>query len=491
MTNSIPASALINVTPNVLSAGGSPLSLNTVMLSHDPSIPLGSVLPFPTLTAVQNWFGANSAEAALAAVYFAGYDNSSIKPGNLIFAQYNAAPVAAFLRSASVGALSLPQLQALSGVLTVTIDGTPHTSTTINLSGATSFTNAATLIQSALGSGVVTYDTQRQAFVITSSTTGASSTISYGSGTLAPLLYLTQATGATVSPGGIAATPAAVLNSITAITQNWGLLMTVFEPVLADKLAFSTWIQGTNLRYAYVGWDSDVTALQAGNTTSFGPQVLPSYEGIIPVWGTADKAAFICGMAASIDFNETNGRINFAYKGQGGLIPDVTDAVSAANLKANGYNFYGAYATAAQQFQFLQPGQISGRWDWIDPYLNQIFMNSQFQLALMEFLTGSKSVPYNDAGTSGLRSALLDPINQALNFGAIRAGVALSAAQISQVNTAAGVRIDSVLSQQGWYLQILPASAQVRGLRGSPPMKFWYTDGGSVNSINLNSIDVQ
>lgn len=59
------------------------------------------------------------------------------------------------------------------------------------------------------------------------------------------------------------------------------------------------------------------------------------------------------------------------------------------------------------------------------------------------------------------------------------------------MNLAAGTKIDDVLSQAGWYLQVLPASPQVRAARGSPPITLWYTDGGSIQQINIASIDVQ
>jgi hypothetical protein len=101
-----------------------------------------------------------------------------------------------------------------------------------------------------------------------------------------------------------------------------------------------------------------------------------------------------------------------------------------------------------------------------------------------------KSVPYNPQGYGLIRAAVQDPINAALNFGAIRAGVPLSAAQIAEVNAAAGVPIDGLLSTRGWYFQVLPATAQIRALRQSPPCTLWYMDGESVQQINLASIDV-
>jgi hypothetical protein len=84
----------------------------------------------------------------------------------------------------------------------------------------------------------------------------------------------------------------------------------------------------------------------------------------------------------------------------------------------------------------------------------------------------------------------MDPINAALAFGTIRTGVTLSAAQISEVNLAAGVDAASVIQTAGYYLQILDPGAQVRGLRGSPIVNFWYSDGGAVQFINMASIDI-
>jgi len=101
------------------------------------------------------------------------------------------------------------------------------------------------------------------------------------------------------------------------------------------------------------------------------------------------------------------------------------------------------------------------------------------------------SIPYNPAGYSLIRQACLDPINAAVNFGSIRPNVPLSAAQVGEVNNAAGMPIDGVLSTVGWYLQINAATAQVRAARTSPPMTLWYMDGESVQQITLASILIQ
>jgi hypothetical protein len=232
-----------------------------------------------------------------------------------------------------------------------------------------------------------------------------------------------------------------------------------------------------------------------GTRTDIDPETgLP----VVTTWTPGELAAFVCGFVASLDFNVKQGRATAAYKSGPGVQAGVNDATSAANLAGfpygsggNGYNFYGAVATANENFTYYVPGSMPGSWKWLDPYINQIAMNSDFQLALLTLETQVPSIPYNTNGYNLVRSALQDPIDKYLNFGAIQPGVTLSASQAQQVNTAAGVKIDGVLSTVGYYLQILPASAQVRGLRGSPPMKFWYTDGGSIQSLLLASIDVQ
>jgi hypothetical protein len=538
------------------------------------------VQAFATLDDVEDWFGPTSIEAALAAVYFSGYEGAITLPGLLYFAQYNAAAVAAYVRSGSFAGYTLAQLQGLSGGLVLVINGETVTSANINLAGATSFTNAAALIQtgvqtpggiftgtgtiddgaggagntltiSAVTSGLlhvgdvvvggpnpaaitvqvsgapggigvytvggaaqdfnpggtlrvtsaatVTYDAQLHEFIVHSPTTGDDSTLAFATGSLSTGLRLTSATGAVLSQGADAATPNGSMNTVTDVTQNWATFMTTFEPDIDVMMDFAAWVQTTNDRFAYVGWYSDESPLAGPAPASFPGQVQAlALSGVAPIYepatdaGNGRKAAFICGIAASTDFTAANGRLSYAYKGQGGLVADVTDATQALNLIANGSNFYGAYATANGRFVDLQRGVMPGPWVFIDPYINQIWLNSALQDAFMSLLTQIRSLPYNAEGYNLLRAAALDPINAGLFNGVIQPGVTLSNSQRAQINTAANTpgAADAVQTN-GYFLQISDASPVVRANRGSPPMTLWYTDGGSIQNIELASIDVQ
>lgn len=570
-TASIPASVIVNVTPSVIAAGGTGLDLNGLILTNDNSVPIGTVQSFSDASSVSAFFGPLATETQLANVYFSGFEGSNIKPAALLFSQYPAAAVGAYLRGGSMTAVTLAQLQAFTpGTITLTIDGAAVTSGTITLSGATSFSNAAALLQTAIGhydavvtgaiasttltvsavasgtlaigqtisgAGVtpgtvitalgtgtggtgtytvspsqtassttisagqttVAYDSQLAAFVISGGTPGATGAVTYATGTsgIHTNLKLTAATGAVLSPGGAAGVPATAMTSIVAITQNFASFMTAFKPSTSEMVAFAAWTDLMDERYVYAMWDTDTTPTSGLAPSSAGGQVQTAdYSGTVAIYDPdgangAAIAAFVMGYGASLDFTQTEGRTTLDLRSGTGIVAGVTNASIRTNLLANGYNFYGSFATANDQFTFFNPGSISGDFLWADSYFNQIRLNNGFQLALMGLLTSVRSIPYNDAGYALIESALLDQVTAAVNFGAIRPGVPLSSLQASQVNAAAGFNISDTIAQRGWYILVLPATPEVRAARGSPPVSFFYTDGQSVQTINLASVEVQ
>lgn len=504
MLPSIPANQVVNVVPNVLSAGGQGLDVIGLMLTDSLRPPTGQILSFPDLDSVEDYFGSTSEEADFAAKYFRGYEGRTVSPEALLITKYNAAAISGFLRGGDISGLTLTQLQAITpGTLTITFGGSALTSSSINLSAATSFSNAATIIQAAFTTPpfAVSYDSTSGAFVFTSTATGAAATIIYPANTIATALLLTEATGAVLSQGADAVTPAAFMDDVIEITQDWVTFTTLFNPDVsgfANKLAFANWNNAQLDQFAYVPFDSDVTPTNTLPATgSFGFALATAeVSGTCPIWAPDEttgyqKAAFVMGTAASINFERTNGRITFKFRNQAGMVGDVTNATVATNLAGNGYNFYGAYATRSQSFNFFANGVVSGKFDWFDTYINQIQLNNALQQAILLGLTQVGSIPYNSRGYAMIEAFCMDPINSALNFGSIRPGVPLSSAQIAEVNEAAGADIANTLQTRGWYLQIKAASPQVRANRESPPCTLWYMDGGSVQKIDLASIAVQ
>ena len=502
---SIPASQLVNVVPSVLSAGGTALDLNGLILTQSARAPVGAVLPFPSPAAVGAYFGLGSQEYGLAQVYFAGFTGSNTTPGSLLLTRYPEAAVGAFLRGGVISGMTLATLQALSGSLGVTVDGHVFTTAAVSLSTATSFSSAAALLQTALNATLpnggtaisVNFDSISGALVIASGTTGAASTIATPTGSLASSLMLTPATGAILSQGADAAAPGAFMAGVVSRTANWCAFTTTWEPALLEGEAFAAWTSAQGNRYLFAAWNTDAQNTVAGSTSTLAYAIGPNgtnSSGIsvihAPVNGAA-TAAFVLGAIASIDFTETNGRTTLAYKNTPGLAPDVVDGTQAANLKANGVNYYGSFATGNEEFTFLYPGSVTGPFAYIDSFVNQVWLNNELQLAVVVGLTQSKSVPYAAPGYTLITAWLTDPVEAARNFGAVVPGVALSAAQVAELKAMAGIDISQPLTNRGYYLQVKPANAQTRAARRSPPCTVWYLDGGSVQQISLASVEVQ
>ena len=144
----IPASDLVQVIPGVLGTAPGALDLVGLILTKNARVPIGSVVSLGK-SDVANYFGPSSAEAAGAAIYFNGFDNSNVKPGLILFAQYPATAVAAWLRGGSAAGLTLAELQAINGTLSVTVNGSEQ-SGPVNLGAAPSPSAAASLIEAAL-----------------------------------------------------------------------------------------------------------------------------------------------------------------------------------------------------------------------------------------------------------------------------------------------------------------------------------------------------
>ena len=316
-------------------------------------------------------------------------------------------------------------------------------------------------------------------------------------------VYFTGYEGASQSPSTLVVyvtdhthenDPATLMNTITGQTQSFTGFTTTWEPTLAQKQAFAQWTATQSDRYWYVPWDTDEQALVLTNSASFGAWLVnQNIDGTTPVYKDPLAAALALSWMASLDFSATNGRTNLCFRHSGLVSASVTDATTANTLTENGYSFYAAYANGMERFNWFAPGNVSGQFLWADSYINQIWLNAAFQSDLVNLLLEVGNIPYNTQGDGLISAAVQDTINQALAFGAIRPGVALTSLQKQQIDSAAGTTVSDSVQTRGWYFQpnASTASADIRVARKSPPCRFWYTDGQSVQSINLASIEVQ
>lgn len=616
------ADKLVEIVPRVISAGSSGLNFSGLFLSKSGLLPTNRVVRFSSADSVGTYFGTETDEYRVAEIYFNGYTNAQSLPDYIYFAHYSADPVSAWLRGTKLG-LSLADLkQVRDGSLVVSIDGIERVASGVDFYTATSFSDCAERLQTALSqtaeigatagrlvgapmayiddlkgvssgslditidgtehnlteldftsiddiedvalalgvalsgyatvsaendglviasdstsssstvsyasdpkpSGeiddlaaylgltqaqgaqsiagtdayqpvapVVTYSSQTGAFQITSGETGSSSDIDYataGAGTdLASLLNLTETAGATLSEGADGSTLTDTMTNVLKYARDWVSFTTLWEGSYTEKLELARWTDSHDVRFLYVMWDTDVAATTQNGvaTAGYAINTTYAYSGTCCVYNTLALAAGVMGAVACLDFNETNGRTTLAYRQFPGVRITCDDDEEFENLDDLGYNCYGDFATAAQNFSFFQKGRVSGEFRWVDTYCNAIAIKDRLQLNILNLFEASRSIPYNEDGYAQIRTACLDTIETFINFGAIRTGVKLSQTQIIQLKQEVGQDVSDTLRSQGWYMQIADPGATARQERETPNCLFYYCDGGSIQRIEMSS----
>lgn len=491
----IPISQVVQVNPRVIGAGSAQSSLDGLLLTQSEAVAPNQGQLFFSAADVASFFGPGSDEAAAARVYFAGILNGGQLPGSLLFARYAADDTSGEVYGARLN-MTLSELQTLSGTLTVTTD-TARKSANIDLSGATSFANAAELMTAGFTTPnfAVTYDSDRRRFLLTTVATGEDATVSAVTGTLADDIGLSAASGAYAQTAGVLADdPQSAMARALTISGNWGLFTHVWAADLAERLGFAQWASTEGLyEYGYVGWDTDAGSVVFGNADSFGAQVFAQpYQGTIPVYGDLTIAAGVLAWAAATNYQIIEGRNALAFRQvAAGPTPSVNSLAEANAALSNGYTYLGSYASASSQYSVLYNGALSGQFNWADTYLGQIWLRRTLQQALFDTLLNYNTLPYNADGYNAIYQGAQTTITQAQANGVIREGVTLSASQRAQVNQQAGFEIDKELSARGWFLQVQdPLNTAVRTQRGSPTVNFWYCDGGSIQRIVVSSTTV-
>lgn len=212
---------------------------------------------YSDIASVEADFGSFSDVAAFAQVFFSTKPNAVNAGGVLVVgywrgASENVAATSAVLRGGQVNEVNVfSQLQGIEdGTMSITIDGEVEALTGLDFRATTDMAGVAAVIDAALtGEANVSYENLR--IIITSATTGATSTITTfavdpGAGTfIGNLLNIASGTGATITAGAAAATLTAEtqLAAITALKAlvNIKGAMFISPAIDVDRLALANW----------------------------------------------------------------------------------------------------------------------------------------------------------------------------------------------------------------------------------------------------------
>lgn len=500
------ADKLVQIVPRVISAGSSGLTFGGLFLTKNSLVPAGRVVRFASASAVAEYFGSGTDEAKAAIKYFQGYTNTAYLPSYLYFASFNSTAATAWLRGDTFTGTLADLKKITNGSLSISIDNEQASIDGIDLSACTSFSECAQTIQTALASSssgaknpTVTFSSLNNTFQITSTNDIDASEVGFAAETsssdynLGAILNLTEQNGAVQSEATNPVSLTDCMGNVLKYARDWVTFSTVFDAEYEEKIELAEWCASWDTRFMYVLWDTDNTAKNNGATTCAGYVITKTLEldGTCSVYNSLELAASVMGAVACLNFNQYNGRITLAYKQFEGVTVTCDDDEDYDALTSNGYNCYADFATAANNFKFFQNGQVSGRFEWADSYLNAIAIKDNLQLNILDLFAAVRSLPYNEDGYSSIRAACLDTISKFVNFGAIRTGVTLSQTQKVTLLQEVGKDISQTLETTGWYMQISDPGAVVRGQRGTPDCYFYYMDGGSIQKIVMPATCIQ
>ena len=177
----------------------SPYALSRLIIVPVQNTPDNVVLSFNRAVAVENYYGVKSPEATLAKEFFAGYAGTS---ATLSFTRF-ANGQRPHLLGANISSLTLPELQSINGTLTLTFDGFTY-SGNVDLSGVTSFSDAAIDIRHALNRKLQTAAVTTGSSITPESVSFTGYTGGKGDGAH---LYVTSVSSGAIEIGGMVSGP--------------------------------------------------------------------------------------------------------------------------------------------------------------------------------------------------------------------------------------------------------------------------------------------
>lgn len=444
---------------------------------------------YDSLAEVGADFGSTAPEYLAAQLYF----SQSPQPRSLKIGRW-------FKTAASgkmVGALLTPAQQALSNFTAVTTGGftytlnggVPTNVTGVNLSAATSLNNVASLITAALTGATMVWNATYQRFELTSSTTGATSTVSFlsapGSGTdLSALLKMRSTdSGAYQAPGAAAES---ALTAVQYFEQNLGqtwyaLNVLGIDAPFSDHLAIAGYIEGLDTKHLYGVSTQDAGVLSSVTTSDIAYQLAAQgYNRTLVQYSsnTPYSAASLLGRAITVNYAGNSTVITLMFKDEPGIVGEFLNATQANALRAKNCNVFVNYNNNTT---IIQNGTVaSGR--FIDEITGTDWLAVTLQNELYNILyTSPTKIPQTDAGMHVLTTKCEQVCGQGVTNGLLAPGVWNSAGF--------GILNQGDYMDKGYYVYAAPIATQSvadRAARKSVPIQIAAKLAGAIHEVSVD-----
>ena len=411
---------------------------------------------YDTIEAVGMDFGASAPEYRAAAMYY----SQRPRPSQLYIGRWATKPTHGILRG---GMLDLYQRdimrwQAITdGGFDIDIDGVTVTLSGLNFVMCQTLNSVAAIINTSLGTkATCVWDAVQNRFVVTSSSTGATSTVSFARGqstggqlltqsgqglitqnnsnivlysatgtNIADMLGLSSTTAYAPINGRAPESPVECALTFMDVSADWYGLYFAAEKSIADSehIAIAEAIEaGTISRiYGISTQNKSVLLSTVADDLASKLRDLSYQRTFVEYSATARFAACaVFGRAFSVNFSGSNTTITLMFKEQVGVVSERLTAQEAATLKAKNCNVFALYNNGKS---ILQHGKMSGGW-WFDERHGLDWLQNDMQTRVFNLLYTSKGkVPQTEQGISQISAQLVASLHQGTTNGLIAPGV--------------------------------------------------------------------
>lgn len=427
MSNGLSVSRLVRVVINLSPIAAARRTFGILNIAGDSNVITGleRTREYSTIEGVADDFGTTAPEYLAAVLYF----GQSPKPKTLYISRWLRTATSGILEGGilSLAEQTLSNFTAVtSGGFHVTVDGVVKSLTGLNFSAAGNLNAVATIITTALSGAVCTWDGTQ--FLITSPTTGVSSTLSYAtapsSGTdISTLMKLTSALALPLVPGYIAETPVACAAALADFSTAWyGLQFaaSVF-PTDDQSIDVSTFIEALDITRIYGVTITNTNVLSGQVTSDLASRMKAGgyRQSFCQYSANAYAVASMFGRAFSVDFNANRSTITLMYKQEPGVVAENLTDTQATVLQTKRCNVFVSYVNDTAIIQY---GVMSGS-AWFDEIHGLDWFQDAVQNACYNLLYQSTTkIPQTDQGVNQFVNAISGVCDEAVNNGLVAPG---------------------------------------------------------------------
>ncbi len=426
MTTGLPVALIVAVSVSITPSGTPTPNFNTGLIIGTSAVidVVTRMRTYSTLTAVANDFGTSAPEYLQAQAWFGQLPQpTSVNIGRWANAATNGQLYCGGLSAANTPISAWTSIT--NGSFTVSINASAQAITSLDFHLQTTLNGVASVIQTALraiGSGgftlaTCTYDSVYNRFIITSGTTGTSSTVSFlttgGGGTdiAGKLGGLSTSSGAYVANGIVSET---YLAAVTTLDTNYGgqwYELITLGAADSDIEAIAPYIEaaGIALHYYFVN-TQEVGVITVGDTTNVAYVLKQTGYNHTAVQYSSQSlyaAGSLGARIATVNWSGQNTTLTLMFKTEPGITPETLTTTQLTNLLGNNCNVYVNYnnVQAGGVTPITQPG-VATSGIYIDSIVGIDVLAATIQSNLFNVMVGSPKVPQTDAGQGVLANSI-------------------------------------------------------------------------------------